>query len=185
MLNLDEIDVTELVKRSPILARLVEEVRTEPNSAWAYNRMHNRRRIVLGDTILKEYEEMGPQHPPPYERIAEHYWGCCTCTPCKIHRYFIWKERGRMTHIIDALDGQSGEPKMETTHEQKVAALRGESEVNVTGMWRTLWASGATTAITRFEAAAKDAGFEKMGDVMTWRRKTEKENDEGNDDSAS
>ena len=60
---------------------------------------------------------------------------------------------------------------MTETHEQKVAALQGESEANVTGMWRILWASGATTAITRFEAAAKDAGFEKMGDVLTWRRK--------------
>ena len=49
MLNPDEIDVTELVtdvtelvKRSPVLARLIEEVRTEPNPASAYNRMHNR-----------------------------------------------------------------------------------------------------------------------------------------------
>ena len=74
---------------------------------------------------------------------------------------------------------------METTHEQKVDVLRGESEANVTGMWRTLWASGTTTAITQFEAAAKDAGFEIMGDVLTWRRKTENEEDEGNDDSAS
>ena len=42
-LSPDEIDVTELVKRSPTLARLVEEVRLEGLSGnQAYNRMHNR-----------------------------------------------------------------------------------------------------------------------------------------------
>ena len=82
-----------------------------------------------------------------------------------------------MTHIINetTLEDVRKDAPTTTTHEQKVEALRGESEAKVTGMWRTLWASGATTAITRFEAAARDAGFEKMGDVLTWRRKAEDE----------
>ena len=41
--DIDQIDVTELVKRSPILARLVEEIRLEENQGISgYNRMHNR-----------------------------------------------------------------------------------------------------------------------------------------------
>ena len=40
---LGEIDITEVVTRSPVLARLVEEVRNEQApEAQAYNRMHNR-----------------------------------------------------------------------------------------------------------------------------------------------
>ena len=38
-----EIDITEAVKNSPILSRLVEEVRIEQVSGpQSYNRMHNR-----------------------------------------------------------------------------------------------------------------------------------------------
>ena len=41
--NIDQIDVTELVKRSPVLARLIEEVRLEESLGISgYNRMHNR-----------------------------------------------------------------------------------------------------------------------------------------------
>ena len=37
------IDITELVARSPVLARLVQEVRNEQVTGhYAYNRMHNR-----------------------------------------------------------------------------------------------------------------------------------------------
>ena len=37
------IDVTEVVARSPVLARIVEEVRNEQaRTHHAYNRMHNR-----------------------------------------------------------------------------------------------------------------------------------------------
>ena len=37
------VDVTELVAGSPVLARLVEEVRNEQETEhYAYNRMHNR-----------------------------------------------------------------------------------------------------------------------------------------------
>ncbi len=37
------IDITELVAGSPVLARLVEEVRNEQvTEHYAYNRMHNR-----------------------------------------------------------------------------------------------------------------------------------------------
>ena len=40
---LEEIDITELVIRSPVFARLIEEVRNEQVSdKYAYNRMHNR-----------------------------------------------------------------------------------------------------------------------------------------------
>ena len=40
---LGEIDITEVVTRSPVLARLVEEVRNEQAAEpQAYNRMHNR-----------------------------------------------------------------------------------------------------------------------------------------------
>ena len=39
----DGIDITELVTRSRVLARLVEEVRNEQlTDYYAYNRMHNR-----------------------------------------------------------------------------------------------------------------------------------------------
>ena len=39
----DRMDVTELVASSPLLARLVEEVRNEQvTTDHAYNRMHNR-----------------------------------------------------------------------------------------------------------------------------------------------
>ncbi len=44
-MDIDDIDITELVKKSPLLARLVEEVRLEWDEARnveAYNRMHNR-----------------------------------------------------------------------------------------------------------------------------------------------
>ena len=44
-MDIDDIDITELVKKSPLLARLVEEVRLERDEARngeAYNRMHNR-----------------------------------------------------------------------------------------------------------------------------------------------
>ena len=40
---LQEIDITEAVRKSPILTRLVEEVRIENLSGpQSYNRMHNR-----------------------------------------------------------------------------------------------------------------------------------------------
>ena len=43
MANIEEMDITEKVKNSPILARLVEEVRLEKLAGpSAYNRMHNR-----------------------------------------------------------------------------------------------------------------------------------------------
>ena len=54
-----EIDITDKVKSSPLLARLVEEVRLEQvnDQAVGYNRMHNRhnrsgpsRRIPIGPT---------------------------------------------------------------------------------------------------------------------------------------
>ena len=39
----EEVDVTELVRNSPVLARLVEEVRNKQVEEHnAYNRMHNR-----------------------------------------------------------------------------------------------------------------------------------------------
>ena len=39
----NEIDITEKIKNSPVLARLVEEVRIEKLSGpYSYNRMHNR-----------------------------------------------------------------------------------------------------------------------------------------------
>ena len=39
----EEIDVTELVTNSPVLARIIEEVRNEQVAEhYAYNRMHNR-----------------------------------------------------------------------------------------------------------------------------------------------
>jgi hypothetical protein len=38
-----QIDITEAIKNSPVLARLVEEVRIEKFSGpYSYNRMHNR-----------------------------------------------------------------------------------------------------------------------------------------------
>ena len=38
-----QVDITEAVKNSPILARLIEEVRIEQEPAFqSYNRMHNR-----------------------------------------------------------------------------------------------------------------------------------------------
>ena len=41
--SLQEIDITEAVRNSPILSRLVEEVRIEQVSRpQSYNRMHNR-----------------------------------------------------------------------------------------------------------------------------------------------
>ena len=41
--NLDDIDITELARGSPLLARLVEEVRLEEKAGTlSYNRMHNR-----------------------------------------------------------------------------------------------------------------------------------------------
>lgn len=45
-LDIDQIDVTEVAKRSPLLARLIEEVRLEQadnrTTPQGYNRMHNR-----------------------------------------------------------------------------------------------------------------------------------------------
>ena len=38
-----QIDITEAIRNSPILARLIEEVRIEQEPAFqSYNRMHNR-----------------------------------------------------------------------------------------------------------------------------------------------
>ena len=72
--NIDDIDITELARNSPLMARLVKEVRLEKrNPALAYDRMHNRHNrtirrpapVRLPDP--RPREEPPPEEPPPSE----------------------------------------------------------------------------------------------------------------------
>jgi len=58
-----------------------------------------------------------------------------------------------------------------TTHDQKVAMLRGASAHDVTRMWRTLVTDGTALARAQFSLAARDAGFEREAAREIWRRK--------------
>lgn len=63
--NLDDIDVTELAKKSGLLARLVEEVRTElASDNIAYNRMHNRHNRSIRPRPIPPPEPDEPTEPP-------------------------------------------------------------------------------------------------------------------------
>ena len=59
----DEADVTEAVKNSPLLKRLIEEVRLEHiNGVFGYNRMHNRHNRSVRPYPLPQPQ---PEPDPP------------------------------------------------------------------------------------------------------------------------
>ena len=61
---MEDIDITERVRNSPVLARIVEEVRQEEaagSSPQLYNRMHNR------------HNRSGPRWPLPPPPPQEEY----------------------------------------------------------------------------------------------------------------
>ena len=64
----NEIDITETVRNSPLLARLVEEVRLDQRAgANAYNRMHNRhnRSITRRSPVRLPLPDPKPEEPAP------------------------------------------------------------------------------------------------------------------------
>ena len=64
--NIDEIDITELARNSPLMSRLVEEVRLEEKlGVSAYNRMHNRHNRHVRRTGPFPVPEPPPKEPPP------------------------------------------------------------------------------------------------------------------------
>ena len=74
--NIDDIDVTELVRKSPLMARLVEEVRLEKkNPVLAYDRMHNRHnRSITRRPAPVRLPDPRPREAPPPSESANQAW---------------------------------------------------------------------------------------------------------------
>ena len=64
--NIHEIDITELARNSPLMARLMEEVRLEKErGVYGYNRMHNRHNRSVPRTSPVRVPEPPPKEPTP------------------------------------------------------------------------------------------------------------------------
>ena len=74
--NIDDIDVTELVRKSPLMARLVEEVRlAKENPVLAYDRMHNRHnRTITRRPAPVPLPDPRPREGPPPSESANQAW---------------------------------------------------------------------------------------------------------------
>ena len=73
--NIDDIDITELARNSPLMARLVEEVRrAKENQVLAYDRMHNRHNRTIRRLPPIPLPDPRPREAPPPSESANQAW---------------------------------------------------------------------------------------------------------------
>lgn len=65
-MNIEQVDITELVKRSPVLARLIEEVKHERTTPNAYDRFHRRHNLTLVPPVRREKGMYTPRSGTPH-----------------------------------------------------------------------------------------------------------------------